>query len=163
MNHLHFFLCLLFFSIASIAQNENSILLKTDFEGNIESGSIENLISEIQKGSKIRVGWKIDLNKDGSADLEHWIDANFLSILNGHVFNQIEPIYKQLPKSNIPQVEIIESTMMWTGIIGTNGKLISRYIIPELLQIEDDNLYDAMAKQTAIKEKMVATVWAVDF
>lgn len=151
----------LLFSLASIAQNENSILLKTDIEGKIVSGSIENLISEIQKGSKIRVAWQHDLNKDGIADLEHWIDADFLSILNGHVFNQIQPIYKQLPKADIPQVEIIESTMMWTGIIGTNGKLISRYIIPELLQIEDDNLYDAMVKQTAIKEKMVATVWAI--
>ena len=143
-----------------LSQKEN-IVLKTDLNGEVIFGSVENLITHIQNGESIRIGWQHDLNKDSIPDLEHWIDANFISILNGQVFNQIEPIYRQLPKMQIPQVQIIESTMKWTGVIGTNGKLISRYIIPEIESIEDENIYNSMKKQTAIKERTVSTIWAI--
>jgi len=142
-------------------QNEN-IVLKTDFEGKVVEGSIDKLITEIQNGKSVRVGWQLDFDNDKVADLEHWIDANFLSILNGHVFNQIEPIYKQLPKADIPQVEIIPSDMQWTAIIGTNGKLISRYVIPNMDQFEDDKLWEKLQEMTAIKERMVATIWVIE-
>ena len=78
-----------------------------------------------------------------------------------HVFNQIEPIYRQSPKMSIPQIQIIESNMMWTGIIGTNGKLLSRYVIPEIERIEDESIYKAMKKQSQIKERIVGTIWVV--
>lgn len=51
--------------------------------------------------------------------------------------------------------------MQWTGIIGTNGKLISRYIIPDLLLIENEEVRERMEKTAAIKERMVATIWVV--
>lgn len=143
-----------------LGQSDN-IVLKTNVNGEISFGSIESLITHIQNGKSIRVGWQHDLNKDSIPDLEHWIDADFISILNGHVFNQIKPIYRQLPKMQIPQVQIIESTMKWTGIIGTNGNLISRYIIPEIELIEDENIYNSMKKQTAIKVRTVSTIWAI--
>lgn len=148
-----------------IQAQTNTVVLKTDFEGQVEYGSIESLIAKIQEGKELRIGWHLDFDKDGKSDLTHWIDADFISVLNGHVFNQIAPIYRQLPKKDIPQVEIINSSMQWTGIIGTNGKLISRYIIPDLhileAQTEDELLKAQLAKQTEVNERIVATVWVI--
>lgn len=139
----------------------NNIVLKTNFDGEVVSGSIDSLISEIQKGKELRIGYQLDFDKDGKSDIEHWIDADFISILNGHVFNQIEPIYRQIPKKEIPQIQILSSEMQWTGIIGTNGKLISRYIIPNVDLIEDENVRSRMEKTTEVKERMVATIWTI--
>jgi len=141
--------------------SQNNIVLKTDLNGKVTFGSVENLISHIQSGKSIKIGWQHDLNKDSIPDLEHWIDADFISILNGHVFNQIEPIYRQIPKMSIPQVQIMESSMKWTGIIGTNGKLISRYIIPELESIEDEAIYNSLKSRAEVKERTVSTIWAI--
>ncbi len=128
-------LTLIYFFLITIAQfttaQTSNIVLKTNFEGTIEAGSIDTLITKLQEGKSLRIGWQLDFNNDGESDLEHWIDADFISILNGHVFNQIKPIYRQVPKKEIPQVQILNATVQWTGIIGTNGKLISRYIIPD--------------------------------
>ena len=135
------------------------IVLKTDAEGQVTEGSIETLIQHIQEGKSIRVSWSHDLNKDGEPDLQHWIDAEFISILDGHVFNQITPIYRQMPKLDESQVRISNSSTQWTGIIGTNGKLISRYIIPELAQIEAEDMRAILQKQTEVKERIVPTVW----
>jgi hypothetical protein len=150
------------FLLSSILVNgqESEILLKTDFDGKIIDGSLKNLIENIEKGESIRIGWQLDFNDDKIPDLEHWIDGNFLTIINGHVFNQIEPIYGQVPMTAIPQVQISDSPIQWTAIIGTNGKLISRFIYPELNKIEDEEYRKKMQKMTQINEQMVQTIWA---
>ena len=150
-----------FLSIHSLAAQSNRIVLKTDATGKVTEGSIEDLIAKINEGYAVRVSWGFDLDKDGQTDLVHWIDADFISILNGHVFTQIEPIYRQAPKLEIPQIQISTSPVQWTGIIGTNGKLISRYIIPDIDRIEDQELRAMMEKRAAVKERMVATTWVV--
>tara|TARA_R110002033_G_scaffold169718_1_gene210860 strand:- start:487 stop:924 length:438 start_codon:yes stop_codon:yes gene_type:complete len=138
---------------------ESEILLKTNFDGNITEGSLKTLIENIKNGESIRIGWQLDFNNDKIPDLEHWIDGNFLTILNGHVFNQIEPIYGQLPLSEIPQVQIDNSPMQWTAIIGTNGKLISRFIYPGIDKIEDEIERNEMKTMTKIYEQIVQTIW----
>jgi len=152
------FLVFLFVTNLSIGQNSN-VLLKTNFEGKVVEGSIQNLIDNIRKGEKIRIGWGLDFNKDGKADLEHWIDANFLSILNGHVFNQIEPIYAQGPNMTLPQIEIGNSNMKWTAIVGTNGKLISRLIKPDLHKTTNEVQRKQMEMMVQINEEIVETIW----
>lgn len=146
--HTHFFL----------AQDSN-ILLKTDFDGKVAEGSIEQLIEAIQGGEQIRLGWQLDFDQDKKSDLEHWVDAEFISILNGHVFNQVSPIYRQVPKKEIPQIEILPSPMKWTAIIGTNGKMLSRYVYPEISEFEDENIRKMLEKKQEVKTRMVATTW----
>ena len=142
-------------------QGPVEIVLKTGFSGKVEWGSVDTLITRIQEGRKLRIGWELDFDEDGQGDLEHWIDAGFISILNGHVFNQIAPIYRQVPNGEIPQIEIVNSKMQWTGIIGTNGKLISRYVIPDLHLVEDEELRAKLEMSAEIRERLVATTWAV--
>jgi len=150
------------FTIVNTAIGQsNEVVLKTNFEGEVVEGSIDRLITKIQEGYELKIGWQLDFDQDGKSDLEHWIDANFISILNGHVFNQLEPIYQQIPKKDIPQVQIVNSSIKWTGIIGTNGKLISRYIIPNLYSIEDKNIREIFEKKAEINERIVATIWVI--
>jgi len=137
------------------------MLLKTNFNREITKGSIEDLISKIQEGKKIRIGWELSFNNDGVVNVEHWVDAEFISILNGHVFNQIQPIYQQVPKAVIPQIQIVQSPMQWTAIIGTNGKLFSRFIYPNLGEVTEPKLKEQLEKVTQIKEHTVSTSWAI--
>lgn len=146
---------------SSIATGQESeILLKTDFDGKVTEGSIKNLIENIEKGESIRIGWQLDFNEDKIPDLEHWIDANFLTIMSGHVFNQIEPIYMQAPMAQIPQVEISNSPLQWTAIIGTNSKLKSRFIFPNIENVEDEEYRKNLQEMTQVNERMVQTIWA---
>ncbi len=139
----------------------SEILLQTDFKGTVVAGSMGRLLQKVRAGKKLRIGWQLDFDKDGAANVEHWIDAEFITILDGHVFNQIGPIYRQIPKEEIPQVQIRNSNMQWTAIIGTNGKLLSRYIIPDLHLIEDEEVRAKLAPRTEVTERLVATTWVV--
>ncbi len=139
---------------------QNEVLLKTDENGKITEGSVENLIQEIRQGARIRVGWQLGRKVDGQYDLEHWADAGFISILKGHVFAQLEAIYQQSPKRDIPQINLVPSQSKWSAVIGTNGVLMSRMIIPDLNLIEDPILFERMSKQAEIKQKKAPTIWA---
>lgn len=161
MNKVLLFIAFLFLLLNLMMAQNSTIVLKTNFEGKVEYGAIDSLISKIGEGAEVRIGWQLDFDSDGKSDLEHWIDAQFISVLNGHVFNQIEPIYRQIPNDDIPQILIINSNMKWTAIIGTNGKMLSRYIIPDLELIEDENIRAQMKKRTEIRESIVATIWAI--
>jgi len=92
--------------------------------------------------------------------LEHWVDAEFISILGGHVFTQIAPIFRQVPDWDGPQIKIIQSEMQWTALIGTNGKLLSRFIIPNIDQFPNMDVREQLAAQTEVTERMVWTTWA---
>lgn len=160
MKNLIFSLVILALFNQTICAQSNSVLLKTDLDGTIMEGSTESLIQAIQNGANIRVGWKMDLNNDSIPDLEHWVPAEFISIIGGHVFNQIQPIFRQMPDWEGPQIKIIQSKMQWTGLVGTNGKLLSRFIIPDIDQFPSMAVRDDLAKQTEVKEMMVWTTWA---
>ena len=154
------------------------IILSTDFDGKVISGSKEELILHIRDGKPIRVGWQLDFDGDKEPDLDHWVDAAFITVLNGEVFTQIDPIYAQGPNSEIPQVEIFSNNTKWTAVIGTNGKLLNRFIqedkdIPELVFDDSMNLSEEEKNEIIEKEEIrkkamkevniwnVTTFWSV--
>lgn len=149
---------LMLISNISLGQEPN-ILLRTDFDGKITTGSIEILIEAINQGHNIKIGWQLDFNNDKIPDLEHWVNSSFLTIMNGQVFDQIGPIYAQIPNSDIPQVQITNSSLKWTAIIGTNGKLLSRYILEDLNEIKDPEYRMEMEKMLEPSEQQVQTIW----
>ncbi len=140
---------------------QSRVLLKTGTKGEVITGFIERLITTIQEGKAIRIGWQFDFDDDGAPNLEHWIDANFLSILNGHVFNQIEPIYGQLPMEEIPQIQIKASKLKWTAVIGSNGKLMSRYIYADVNDVEDNSERKYLEGLLEVSERIVPTIWVL--
>lgn len=151
-------LILLFTSILSFGQSPE-ILLKTNAKGEVTAGSIQDLIDNIRAGEQIRVGWNLDFDNDGKADVEHWVDAKFLTVMSGHVFNQIDPIYYQAPNMEKPQIEIWNSKLMWTAIIGSNGVLMSRFIDPDADKATTEVQKKQMKELTQVNEEVVETTW----
>lgn len=161
-------ICAYFFCCSLKGQCNYEIVLETDFDGNVVNGSKEALIEEIRKGKPVRVGWQLDFNKDKVGDFDHWMDAEFITILKDDVFTQIKNINLQVPKMEIPQIDIIPVNTMWTGIIGTNSLLINRYVYDKL-EYEVDTLGNPIVTEKVEKELAkretrtweVATFWSV--
>ena len=155
---------ILAFVLSSCTAQSYNIVFSTDFDGEVISGSKEQLIAHIRDGKAVRVGWQLDFDRDNQSDLDHWIEANFITILEGEVFVQIDPIYAQGPNAGIPQVEIFPDNTKWTAIIGTNGKLLNRFVqeedsTPEL--VFDESLGLSEAEKTEIIEKEQARIEAM--
>lgn len=165
-NILCFLIILLPFSCL-VGQNFE-IVLETDFDGNVVNGSKEKLIEEIRKGKPVRIGYQLDFNEDKVPDFDHWLDAEFITILKNDVFTQIKNINLQVPKMDIPQIDIIPNNTMWTAILGTNSLLINRYVFPELEYETDPDgnpiMTEQLEKDLARRETStwkVATFWAI--
>jgi len=164
-----FLVNLLLLSSISLFAQSYEIVVATDFDGKVVSGSIEKLITEIRKGQPVRLGWQLDFNQDKQADFDHWVDAEFITILGDHVFTQIETIFAQGPNMDVPQVEIFPSDTQWTAVIGTNGKLLNRFIMdvpPKIEAVDGAQLDEEMIKKQQAEMKKVqtwkvATFWAV--
>jgi len=155
----HILLIFIMVTFNSIFAQSPKVLVKTNTEGKVIEGSIESLIQAIQEGNNIRVGWSLDFNKDGKPNVEHLVDAKFLTILSGHVFNQIDPIFAQAPNAKIPQIQIGNNDIKWTAVIGTNGVLMSRFIIPNIKDQEDENYKKQLETMSQVNENLVATSW----
>ena len=176
MNYYLLMLCMC--CCLALGAQEYDMVLQTDFDGSVTQGSKEELISSIQKGNPVRVGWQLDFDDDQLPDLEHWVDATFITILGGEVFTQIEAIYAQGPNLEIPQIQIFPNNTKWTAVLGTNGLLLNRFIqneadIPALVFDDSLNLSTEEKNQMREQEQLrlktmkqvntwhVSTSWAV--
>jgi hypothetical protein len=155
----HILVLLMMIAFNSTFAQSPKVLVKTDSEGKVSEGSVASLIQAIREGNDIRVGWSLDFDKDGKPDVEHLIDARFLTILNGHVFNQIDPIFAQAPNAKIPQIQIGNNNMKWMAVIGTNGVLMSRFIIPGIKDQEDEEYKKQLEKMSQVNKDIVETSW----
>jgi len=168
------FTCLCFLGTAQSYE----IVLATDFDGEVSSGSKEALIKAIRSGQPVRVGYQLDFNQDKEPDFDHWIEATFITILGTEVFTQIDPIFAQGPNISIPQIEIFPGNTRWTAVIGTNGKLLNRYVLEALEPVEFvydetqdlteeeqksrfDELMESTEAMKEVKTWKVATFWSV--
>lgn len=155
--------------LAAPSFGQHQIILSTNFDGEVTKGSKEALIEEIRKGSSVRVGYQLDFDKDKVADFDHWTTAEFITILNGEVFTQIRNINLQIPKLDIPQIDIIPVNTMWTAILGSNGFLKNRYVYEDLVPEYDEEgnpiineKIEKELKRREVKTWKVATFWAVE-
>ena len=171
------FLFMMICSWYAIQAQSYDIVLATDFDGNVTKGSKAALIDYIREGKPVRVGWQLDFNGDKKPDFDHWVEATYITILEEEVFTQIDPIYAQGPNRKVPQVEIYPDGTKWTAVIGTNSKLLNRFIqnnedIPELvfddsMDISDEEKQEIIQKEEERKLAMkevrtwkVATFWS---
>ena len=151
-----FFLSVL--SLCAFSQSGNyKIVYEADENGLAISGSLDSLISLVNQGNSVRVGWEIPLHlKDGkSLTIKHWADAGFLTIIDGHLFGQVQGIFEQAPAPMTPPKLLIVSNTpnAWVGIIGTTGILRNNYKGPA-----DKPLIE----QIQMTEAKVITRWAID-
>ncbi len=157
------------FFFSQVVFGQHNIVLTTDFDGNVTKGSKEQLINEIRKGKSVRVGYQLDFDNDKVADFDHWLDAEFITILNGEVFTQIRNINLQIPNMEDPQIDIIPVNTMWTAILGTNSILKNRFVYDDLVPDYDEDgnpiIDEKMEKEIAKRDVQtwkVATIWVVE-
>jgi len=88
-----------------------------DDKGVSNAGAKKDLIAAIRAGKPVRVYW-------AGRRIEHLVDANFLSVLEGEVFAQISSIRGQRPspEGQPPSIELAAPGQEWSAIISTNGQ-----------------------------------------
>lgn len=165
---------LLLSAITGISQTSNSysIVLTTNKEGEVITGSREKLIEYINNGSPLRIGWDLHIHaKDSIYTMTHWTDAGFITILEGHVFAQIKSIYVQGPKH--PKKDEVASVFLnndepngWVAIIGTTGVMRQKFkkdeeMIAYLRKTMNEKEIEKFLKDMEVEK--VPTKWAVPF
>lgn len=121
------------------AQSQTQLIYAHDADGIKLSGSKEALIEAVRNGKQVRIGWKMG---EGAKKAEHFADAKRVTIMNGEVYAQIEPIIHQHAKPKRKNI-IFRSGIGWTFIASTTGN-------------NSTMLYD-MADGTALKS--VPGIW----
>lgn len=156
-------------SVSVQAFGQHKIVLSTNFDGEVLSGSKDLLIEEIRKGKAVRVGYQLDFDEDKIADFDHWVSAEFITIINDEVFTQIRNINLQIPDVELSKLDIIPANTMWTAILGTDGLLKNRFVYEKFVPEKDedgipimDKKMEKELKKREVKIWKVATFWAVD-
>ena len=98
-------------------------LLTVTAAGIAEHGSKEAVRRAMSAGLPVRVGWSLDPDGDGRADVSHWADAGFLSEFEDEVFAQIDDIQRQQPTRGQARIAMPPGRQRWSGLLGTNGTL----------------------------------------
>lgn len=109
-------------SPASARQSCGNPLLEMGYDGRVLSGSKDSLIAAAQRGEPVRIGWELDFNGDGEADVSHWAEAAFVSINQGEAYAQVTAVQRQLPRPS-GRVDLADSYAEWRGMLGTDGRL----------------------------------------
>lgn len=101
------------------------LLARIEPDGTVSAGAKAAVRAAVEAGRKIRIGWSLDFNHDGKADLVHWADAPFLSVLGDEVYAQIAPIREQggVRKDGKAVLHLGEKARHWHALLGTNGIL----------------------------------------
>ena len=110
-------------SSAVLPAPKTTVLLERNRDGEVLQGSMERLLKAARAGAELRVGWSFPFGTDRA--LEHWADAGFLTIWNGHVFAQIRDIHTQGPVIDQPAIHLGVEPHGWGAILGSNGTLTS--------------------------------------
>ncbi len=110
-------------ALAEAAQDCPGKLFATGFDRKTLHGSREALIAAVQRGDAIRVGWELDFDGNGEADMSHWSEAAFLSVRLGEVHAQVLGIHRQKPSRDSGDMQLPEEYSEWRGLLGTTGAL----------------------------------------
>lgn len=156
-------------------QSAYSIIYEADKDGNSLSGNLETLVQLVRSGNPIRVGWEMNLinpTDNSSYVLEHWSDAGFISIHQGHVFAQIPSIYGQGSSAVQPELNQDPSMFLvnnkphgWVAIVGTTGVLRQKMLRDErtISYMKDAGMTDEQVEEQLLKMEtsQFKTKWAV--
>lgn len=116
---------LLLFSTFCIQAQTWELVFENDKEGNVVTGSKDDLIQAVRDGLPLRVAWWSERPGDSEIKVEHVANAKFMTIMsNRTVFAQIDPIVGQIPDFKRQEIRFREN-QQWAMIAGSNGKMES--------------------------------------
>lgn len=156
-------------------QSAYTVIYEADKDGNRISGNLKTLVQLVRSGNPIRVGWEMELlnpTDDSTYVLEHWSDAGFISIHQGHVFAQIPSIYGQGSSAVQPEFNQDPSMFLvnnkpdgWVAIVGTTGVLRQKMRRDEttISYMKEAGMTDAQIEEQLVKMETSTfkTKWAV--
>lgn len=102
-------------------------LATIETDGTVSGGSFDALRQAYRSGRNLRVGWELDFDSDGSADVTHWADAPFLSEFDGVITAQVAQIERQVPRPGQARIDFREEPQRWSGLLSTDGTLLGRF------------------------------------
>lgn len=108
----------------AIASDCSEPLLRITADGAVTAGSKESLISSLDAGRRVRIGWRLGPPEHR---LTHWADPIFISIFHGNVYAQLPPIHVQQGTRSTKSIELSgKQAQRWYGLISTDGQLSGR-------------------------------------
>lgn len=113
-------------SPAAAQQQCDNPLFATGYNGQALWGSKAALIAAAQHGEPVRIGWELDFDGNGEADVSHWAEAAFLSIAQGEAYAQASAIQRQIPRGG-GRIDFADGFVEWRGMLGTDGRLQGAY------------------------------------
>lgn len=118
------FIPVIFFFVQCIATNEREnvqqnweFVYEHNSDGASLKGTKQELISAIDQGKKVRIGW---IMGNGQESVKHYADVQFISVIDDEVFGQIETIIAQIPDFDKKAIRL-EEKARWSFIASTSG------------------------------------------
>jgi len=97
------FLFAMLMSVAMVSNgtenNKYQLLFHQSADTKVIDGSIEKLMKAVREGKQIRLYMNLGF-------VEHSMDAGFISIFEGNVYAQIDPIQAQRPNRKTKNIEL---------------------------------------------------------
>gem|GEM_PF-3085238 len=97
------FLFAMLMSVAMVSNgtenNKYQLLFHQSADTKVIDGSIEKLMEAVREGKQIRLYMDLGF-------VEHSMDAGFISIFEGNVYAQIDPIQSQRPNRKTKNIEL---------------------------------------------------------
>jgi hypothetical protein len=122
------------------------LIYENDENGNKVAGDFDKLIRAVRKGEPIRIGWKIEHPTNKSLKVEHFADAQFITILSDStVFAQIEPIVGQTPDIKERSITLKEN-IEWAFSASSLGNNDSMNINTKTGEVIDHNQWKSGIK-----------------
>ncbi len=151
--------------------NQYEIIYEANHNGEPIKGDLETLVDYVQNGNPVRVGWVLQMGfsdpEKESIEMQHWVDAGFLTTIKGHVFAQISSIYQQGPMiGDPPGVLLINGKPDgWVAIVGTTGILRQKFdgseSMIDIMRADGYSEEDIKKELKAMESQKVLTKWAV--
>jgi hypothetical protein len=176
-NIIYLILVLCFYNTQAQSPIESAykVIYEADKDGNRISGNLETLVQLVRSGNPIRVGWEMELlnpTDESTYILEHWSDAGFISIHQGHVFAQIPSIYGQGSSAVQPEFNQDPSMFLvnnkahgWVAIVGTTGLLRQKMLRDErsISFMKESGMTDEQVEEQLLKMETsnFKTKWAI--
>ena len=110
-------------AVAQEAEKCPYLFYATDFDRSRLGGSKAALVEAVERGDPIRLGWELDFDKNGEADILHWADASFLTLWEGEVFTQVRAIHRQRPLRGEGDMNLSDEFIEWRASMGTTGRV----------------------------------------
>ncbi len=103
-------------------QTCDNLLFATGYDAKPAAGTKAALVEVIQRGEPVRIGWELDFDGDGKANVSHWSNAAFLSVAQGEAFAQVSAVQRQRPRGG-GRIEFADTFTEWRGMLGSDGSL----------------------------------------